>query len=201
MKINIVETGLFKLDGGAMFGVVPKKLWNKLNPADDQNMCTWSMRSILIETDNRKILVDTGLGDKQSEKFFSYFHPHGEDSLVKSLAKLNLTTADITDVFLTHLHFDHDGGAVKKDGDTLVPTFENATYWSNEVHFKWAFDPNDREKASFLKENFVPLKNHKVLEFIDVKQDINWIPNIDIRYLEVLLLLPPFLYPKLRSHL
>ena len=181
MKLSIVEAGLFKLDGGAMFGVVPKTMWTRLNPADENNMCTWSMRSLLIEKDGRKILIDTGLGDKQSEKFYSYFHPHGTNML-DSLQGQKLNTDDITDVFLTHLHFDHDGGAVKQEGNDLIPTFGKAKYWSNEIHYNWAFDPNDREKASFLKENFVPLKDHNVLNFIDVQQDINWLPGIDIRY-------------------
>lgn len=182
MKLSIVDTGLFKLDGGAMFGVVPKSMWNKLNPADENNMCTWTMRSLLIEIDDRKILIDTGLGNKQSEKFYSHFYPHGTN-LHASLSELELSTADITDVFLTHLHFDHDGGAVVRDGNDLRPTFENARYWSNERHYNWAFDPNDREKASFLKENFVPLKDHKVLDFVDVQdKDVSWIDKIDVRF-------------------
>ncbi len=181
MKLSIIDAGLFKLDGGAMFGVVPKTMWNKLNPADDNNMCTWSMRSLLIEEEDRKILVDTGMGTKQSEKFRSFFHPHGTN-LHKSLAEHNLKVEDITDVFLTHLHFDHDGGAVSNINGDLIPTFPNAKYWSNERHWNWAKAPNDREKASFLKENFMPLEEHKVINFIDVKQDINWIKNIDIRY-------------------
>ncbi len=181
MKLSIVDAGLFKLDGGAMFGVVPKSMWQRLNPADDNNMCTWSMRSLLVEQDDRKILIDTGMGNKQSEKFRSYFYPHGVE-MAQSFEALHIDQEDVTDVFLTHLHFDHDGGAVEKDGVDLVPTFKNARYWSNERHYDWALDPNDREKASFLKENFVPLKEHKVLEFIDVKQDINWLPNIDIRF-------------------
>ncbi len=181
MKLTIIDAGLFKLDGGAMFGVVPKSLWNKLNPADDHNMCTWSMRSLLIEDGDRKILIDTGMGTKQSEKFRSHFQPHGTN-LHASLKENGLSVEDITDVFLTHLHFDHDGGAVTLDKDELVPTFPNATYWSNERHWLWAKAPNDREKASFLKENFIPLEDHKVVEFIDVEQNINWIENIDIKF-------------------
>lgn len=181
MKLSMIDSGLFKLDGGAMFGVVPKSMWNRLNPADDNNMCTWSMRSLLIETEDRKILIDTGMGDKQSEKFRSFFYPHGTN-LHASLAAKGLTVDDITDVFLTHLHFDHDGGAVSRINNELIPTFPNAKYWSNETHFNWASKPNDREKASFLKENFMPLKEHDVINFIDERQDANWIPGIDVRY-------------------
>lgn len=183
MKLHIIESGNFKLDGGAMFGVVPKSMWNKLNPADENNLCTWSMRCLLIEQGNRKILIDTGMGNKQDEKFRSHFHPHGEDSLVGSLRNKGFNPEEITDVFLTHLHFDHVGGALKFDTNGhITPTFPNATYWSNELHYNWAFDPNPREKASFLKENFVYLKKQGILKFIDVEQDVKWIDNINIRY-------------------
>jgi len=185
MQITTIETGFFKLDGGAMFGVVPRQLWERKNPPDTNNMCTWSMRCLLIRTDNRIILVDTGLGNKQDEKFRKHFEPHGTDTLTGSLANLELEPGDITDVLLTHLHFDHVGGAVRRDesGD-LIPTFPNATYWTNERHWKWALDPNPREAASFLKENLLPLQEHKVLEFIDVSdQDVNWLPGIDLRFL------------------
>jgi len=184
MKISIVETGKFKLDGGAMFGIVPKTIWQKLNPPDEKNLCTWSMRCLLVENQDRKILVDTGIGDKQGEKFRSHFEPHGEDSLLGSLQKLGHEPESITDVLLTHLHFDHVGGAVRysEKGD-LVPTFPQATYWTNEVHYNWAYYPNAREKASFLKENFVPLKDAGVLKFIDVQEDdLEWMPGIDIRF-------------------
>lgn len=185
MKVSFVETGLFKLDGGAMFGVVPKSMWKRLNPPDENNMCTWAMRALLIETDDRKILVDTGLGAKQDAKFRSHFEPHGEDSLVNSLSKNSLSTDDITDVFLTHLHFDHVGGAVSiTEEGHHYPTFSNARYWSNELHYKWALDPNPREKASFLKENFVPLQGAGVLDFVDVKSTKNvfeWLPGIGIQ--------------------
>lgn len=181
MELSIIDAGLFKLDGGAMFGVVPKRMWNKMNPADEHNMCTWSMRCLLIEQDDRKILIDTGMGMKQSEKFRSFFYPHGTN-LHASLAEKGLKVEDITDVFLTHLHFDHDGGAVSIINNEAIPTFPNAKYWSNERHWNWAKAPNDREKASFLKENFMPLEHNKVVDFIDVKQDINWIKNIDIRF-------------------
>jgi len=186
MKLRVIDTGFFKLDGGAMFGVVPKVIWKKLEEPDANNLCTWAMRCLLIETGNRKILIDTGIGNKQSEKFFSYFHPHGDATLVKSLAKYNLTTDDITDVFITHLHFDHVGGAVKHDQKgNLVPTFANATYWSNQKHYDWAFTPNAREKASFLKENFVPLAEHGVLKMIEDRpydKELQWMDDIDIAY-------------------
>lgn len=184
MRVHIIETGKFKLDGGAMFGVVPKKLWKKINPPDEENMCTWSMRCLLVETGDRKILIDTGMGDKQGDKFRSHFHPHGEDSLKGSLLKRGFKPEDITDVFLTHLHFDHVGGAVKYDeGGNLVPTFPNATYWSNERHYHWAVNPNPRERASFLKENFVPLQEAGILKFIEVSdEDVSWIPGIDVRF-------------------
>ncbi|WP_235299034.1 MBL fold metallo-hydrolase [Portibacter marinus] len=182
MKISIVHAGLFKLDGGAMFGVVPKQLWNRLNPADENNMCTWAMRCLLIETDDRKILVDTGMGHKQDEKFKKHFEPHGPYDLIQSLADHDLKPGEITDVFLTHFHFDHVGGALVKDGNNIVPQFPNATYWSNELHWEWALNANDREAASFLKENIVGLKEHGVIEFIDVVQDITWIKNIGVKF-------------------
>lgn len=183
MKLSIINTGFFKLDGGAMFGVVPKQIWKKLNPPDENNMCTWAMRCLLIENGERKILVDCGLGDKQDEKFRSHFEPHGSDSLLQSIANKGLRPEDITDVFLTHLHFDHCGGAVKKDEDgKLVPTFPNANYWSNEKHYNWAFNSNPREQASFLKENFVPLLEAGVLKFIKEDEVKNVFENIDVKF-------------------
>lgn len=181
MKLTTIHSGFFKLDGGAMFGVVPKTLWKSLNPPDENNLCTWSMRCLLIETGERKILVDTGIGNKQDERFMSHFHPHGPHSLDGSLTQCGLTREDITDVFLTHLHFDHVGGAVirNSDGD-LVPAFPNATYWSNKKHYEWAYTPNEREKASFLKENFVPLSDHSKLEFLDLHKGEEWIPGIGV---------------------
>lgn len=150
-----------------MFGVVPKSIWQRYNPADENNMCTWAMRCLLIEDGDRKILIDTGIGTKQDEKFFNYFYLHGEYSLLTSIEALNLTVNDITDVVLTHLHFDHVGGAViRNEQDELVPQFPKARYWTNEKHWNWALKPNIRENASFLKENFVPLQEKGVLHFI-----------------------------------
>lgn len=183
-KLTTIHTGYFKLDGGAMFGIVPKQLWQRLVPADEKNMCTWSMRCLLIQTPTRNILVDTGIGDKQSEKFLSHFSPHGKETLSGSLAKSGLTAEDITDVFLTHLHFDHCGGAVKREGDKLVPTFPNAIYHSNRDHWNWALDPNYKEKASFLKENFVPLLEADKVNFLpsgDGNQWVDWVDGIQVR--------------------
>lgn len=168
MKLYSVETENFKLDGGAMFGVVPKSIWNKLNPADENNMCNWAMRCLLIEDGNKLILVDNGIGNKQDAKFFSYYFLHGENTLDNSLAKLGFSKTDITDVFLTHLHFDHCGGSVDRINDKLVPAFKNANYWSNTNHWQWATQPNDREKASFLKENILPVQENGQLQFIDL---------------------------------
>jgi glyoxylase-like metal-dependent hydrolase (beta-lactamase superfamily II) len=167
MKLYTINTGYFKLDGGAMFGVVPKTIWNKLNPADENNMCSWALRCLLIEDGNRLILVDNGMGDKQDAKFFGHYYLHGDDNLDKSLAVHGFSKDDITDMFLTHLHFDHCGGSIKKEGDRLVPAFKNATYWSNERHWKWATEPNDREKASFLKENILPIQESGQLKFVE----------------------------------
>ncbi|MEJ0103258.1 MAG: MBL fold metallo-hydrolase [Bacteroidota bacterium] len=166
MKLYTINTGYFKLDGGAMFGVVPKSIWNKLNPADENNMCSWAMRCLLIEDGKRLILVDNGMGDKQDAKFFSHYYPHGDDTLDKSLAKYGFHKEDITDVFLTHLHFDHCGGSISRDGDKLIPAFKNATYWSNEKHWQWAIHPNEREKASFLKENILPIEESGQLKMV-----------------------------------
>lgn len=167
MNLHIIETGNFKLDGGAMFGVVPKSLWNRRHPADENNMCTWSMRCLLIEEGDRLMLIDTGIGDKQDDKFFSFYFLHGDDSLDKSLKAKGYHPNDITDVFLTHLHFDHCGGALIRNGEKIVPKFPNAKYWSNQDHWKWATEPNSREKASFLKENILPIQESGQLNFID----------------------------------
>ncbi len=169
MRLYTIDTGFFKLDGGAMFGVVPKSIWNKLNPSDSNNMCNWAMRCLLIEDGNQLILIDNGLGKKQDDKFFSYYFLNGEDSLTKSLNKVGFGEADVTDMFLTHLHFDHCGGGVKRVGEKLAPTFPNACYWSNEDHWRWATQPNAREKASFLKENILPMQESGQLKFVDEK--------------------------------
>jgi glyoxylase-like metal-dependent hydrolase (beta-lactamase superfamily II) len=166
MKLYSINTGYFKLDGGAMFGVVPKSIWNKINPADENNLCNWALRCLLIEDENRRILVDTGIGDKQDAKFFSYYYLHGDDTLDKSLAKCGFRRDDVTDVFLTHLHFDHCGGSIAREGDKLVPAFKNAVYWSHERHWQTATQPNEREKASFLKENILPIKESGQLKFL-----------------------------------
>jgi glyoxylase-like metal-dependent hydrolase (beta-lactamase superfamily II) len=168
MKLYTINTGFFKLDGGAMFGVVPKSMWNKLNPADENNMCSWALRCLLIEDGNRLILIDNGMGHKQDTKFFGHYYLHGNDTLDASLAAHGFSRADITDVFLTHLHFDHCGGSIVRDGDKLVPAFPNAVYWSNEDHWQWATVPNEREKASFLKENILPIKESGQLQFVNV---------------------------------
>jgi len=179
MQLYTINTGNFKLDGGAMFGVVPKSIWNKINPADDNNMCSWAMRCLLIEDGKRLILIDNGIGDKQDAKFFSHYYLHGDDSLDKSLASHGFNREDITDVFLTHLHFDHCGGSIKREGDRLFPAFENATYWSNERHWKWATEPNDREKASFIKENIYPINESGQLQFVNSNANI-FSENIEI---------------------
>jgi len=173
MNLYSINLGNFKLDGGAMFGVVPKIIWNKLNPADENNLCSWALRSLLIEEDDRLILIDTGMGDKQDAKFFGHYFLHGNDTLDSSLAKHGFTKDDITDVVLTHLHFDHCGGSIIRVDDQLVPAFKNATYWSNEKHWQWATNPNEREKASFLKENILPIKDSGQLKMVD----INNVPN------------------------
>jgi glyoxylase-like metal-dependent hydrolase (beta-lactamase superfamily II) len=187
MKIYPINTGNFKLDGGAMFGVVPKSIWSKTNPADENNMCSWSMRCMLIEDGNKLMLIDTGIGDKQSEKFFSYYYLFGDDNLKKSIEGLGFGLDDITDVFLTHLHFDHCGGAIARDGDNgFKPFFKNATYWSNEKHWKWATEPNPREKASFLKENIIPIQESGQLKFIERTADFttNVFNNIDVLFVD-----------------
>lgn len=153
-----------------MFGVVPKSIWNKLNPADENNLCSWALRCLLIEDGNRLILVDNGMGDKQDAKFFGHYYLHGSDTLDKSLAKHGFTRNDITDVFLTHLHFDHCGGSIVREGDKLIPAFPNAVYWSNEDHWQWATVPNEREKASFLKENILPIRESGQLQFVPVPE-------------------------------
>ena len=177
MNLHVIDTGHFKLDGGAMFGVVPKALWNRHQPADENNRCTWAMRCLLIEAHGRVILIDTGMGNKQDDKFRSHFEPHGEGDLLASIARAGYTREEITDVVLTHLHFDHCGGAVQKrpNGD-LELTFPNAIHWSEENHWKWATDPNPRERASFLKENILPIKESGMLKFVN--DDTEIIPEL-----------------------
>jgi glyoxylase-like metal-dependent hydrolase (beta-lactamase superfamily II) len=167
MKLHTINTGFFKLDGGAMFGVVPKTLWQKLNQPDENNMCTWAMRCLLVEVGNRLILIDNGIGNKQDAKFYSHYYLHGNDSLLESIKKTGFSPADITDMFLTHLHFDHCGGGVYREGEKLQLTFPRATYWSNEAHWAWAAQPNAREKASFLKENILPMQESGQLKMVN----------------------------------
>lgn len=181
MRLFSINAGHFKLDGGAMHGVVPKSMWQKANPADENNMCSWAMRCLLIEHGNYKILVDTGMGTKQDEKFFSFYHPHGEDSIEKNLAKHGFSVDDITDVFLTHLHFDHCGGAIKKDGDALIAAFPKAYYWTHEAQWATALQPNDRERASFLKENILPIEQTGQLRLIETHDGGEWLENINVR--------------------
>lgn len=180
MNLHSIDTGYFKLDGGAMFGVVPKSIWHKLNPADDNNMCTWAMRSLLIEDGNRLILIDNGIGDKQDNKFFSHYYLHGKNTLESSLAEKGFHPNDITDVVLTHLHFDHCGGSVKKEGDRLYTAFPNAIYWSHHDHWLTATQPNAREKASFLKENILPIQESGQLKFAD-QENLIITPNLKLR--------------------
>jgi glyoxylase-like metal-dependent hydrolase (beta-lactamase superfamily II) len=187
MKIYPIETGNFKLDGGAMFGVVPKTLWQRTNPADANNMCDWSMRCMLIEDGDRLMLIDTGIGDKQTEKFFSYYYMFGNASLKSSIEALGFGLDQITDVFLTHLHFDHCGGGIVRQGEKgFRPFFKNATYWSNEKHWKWATEPNAREKASFLSENILPIQESGQLKFIDRIGDYtpNVFNNVDVLFVD-----------------
>lgn len=173
MKLYPINAGNFKLDGGAMFGVVPKSLWTKTNPADSNNMIDIAARCLLIEDGNRLILIDTGMGNKQSEKFYGYYHLWGDDSLEKSLKTAGFSTDDVTDVFMTHLHFDHCGGSINynKDRTKLEPAFKNAHFWSNKDHWKWATQPNRREVASFLKENILPMEESGHLKFTSIPQD------------------------------
>lgn len=172
MTLHVIDTGFFKLDGGAMFGVVPKTIWQRTNPADENNLCTWAMRCLLIEDGDRLILIDNGIGDKQDAKFFSHYYLHGDASLTGSLKKAGFAPEDVTDMFLTHLHFDHCGGGVKyKDtSGTLELVFPNATYWSNADHWKWATEPNAREKASFLRENILPMQESGHLKLLEKGQ-------------------------------
>jgi len=184
MKIYPIETGNFKLDGGAMFGVVPKVLWQRTNPADTNNLIDMSMRCLLIEDGQRLILIDTGMGNKQSEKFFGYYYLFGNFSLDTSLAKYGFHRDDITDVFLTHLHFDHCGGSIQFNSDKtgFEPAFKNAKFWSNKSHWNWAKTPNKREKASFLKENISPIEESGQLNFIDLPSDNRFLKNSNLGF-------------------
>jgi glyoxylase-like metal-dependent hydrolase (beta-lactamase superfamily II) len=188
MQIHVLNTGFFKLDGGAMFGVVPKTIWQKTNPSDEFNMCTWAMRSLLIEDGNKLILVDTGIGNKQSDKFFSHYFLHGDDSLDGNLQKLGFSKDDITDVFLTHLHFDHCGGSIEwnESKSGYRPAFKNATFWSTENHWEWATKPNPREKASFLSENILPIQESGQLQFLERTENftLNSLPNMDVLFVD-----------------
>ena len=185
MKLHVINTGNFKLDGGAMFGVVPKSLWNKTNPADANNLCNWAMRCLLIEDGNRLILIDNGIGDKQDEKFLSHYYLNGTDSLQSSLKTAGFSTDDVTDMFLTHLHFDHCGGSIKRNKEKtgFETVFKNATYWSNSEHWEWATKPNPREKASFLKENILPIQESGQLKFINGENDPVLGNGISIAYM------------------
>lgn len=169
MHLYTIDTGFFKLDGGAMFGVVPKSIWQKLNPADENNMCNWAMRCLLIEDGNRLILIDNGIGNKQSDKFFGFYYLNGDATLDLSLAKLGFHRDDITDVVLSHLHFDHCGGSViwNSDRTKYQTAFKNAKYWSNKEHWQHALDSNPREKASFLTENIMPIQESGQLFFVE----------------------------------
>ena len=182
MNLYTIETGLFKLDGGAMFGVVPKSIWQKLNPPDENNMCTWAMRCLLVQDEKRLILIDNGMGNKQDAKFFGHYYLHGEDSIDHSLATHGFSKDDITDVFLTHLHFDHCGGSIIRQGDKLIPAFKKAIYWSNEQHWNWAVHPNDREKASFLKDNIFPIQESGQLKFIATGDIVSFTDSMKIRF-------------------
>ncbi len=176
MNIHSIDTGFFKLDGGAMFGVVPKAIWNKLNPSDEKNLCTWAMRCLLVEEGDRLVLIDTGIGDKQGNDFFRHYYLHGEGGLEKSIRQAGYSPDEVTDVFLTHLHFDHVGGATRYDdrGERIIPRFKNAVYWSNKTHWDWAINPNPREKASFLKENLLPLSESGQLRFVGAQSPFSF---------------------------
>ncbi len=192
MQLFSINTGYFKLDGGAMFGVVPKSIWNKLNPADENNLCNWALRSLLIKTDDRLILIDTGMGNKQDDKFFGHYHLNGNDSLESSLAQHGFSKENITDVFHTHLHFDHCGGTIIRENEQLIAAFPNAKFWSNAKHWDWAVNPNEREKASFLKENILPIEATGKLLFVptpaadfdsnNLLGSIDFIKDIAIRF-------------------
>jgi glyoxylase-like metal-dependent hydrolase (beta-lactamase superfamily II) len=181
MKLYPIETGNLKLDGGAMFGIIPKTLWEKVYPCDEKNLCNWSMRCLLVVDGDRKILIDNGIGDKQDEKFLRHYYLNGNDTLEKSLAKYGFSPDDITDMILTHLHFDHCGGSIKynKGKTDYELTFKNATYWISKKQFIWAIQPNRRESASFLKENILPIEESGHLKLIE--KDCEILPNISVK--------------------
>ncbi len=184
MRLYTIDTGFFKLDGGGMFGAVPKVIWSRTNPADKNNLCSWAMRSLLIEDGDRLILIDNGIGDKQDDKFLRHYYLHGDVNLHSSLAQHGFLADDVTDVFLTHLHFDHCGGSVKwnKSRTGFEMTFKNAKYWSNIDHWNWATVPNNREKASFLRENIIPIKESGHLNFVEKEKNI--FPNFDVLFVD-----------------
>jgi len=179
MEIYPIEAGNFKLDGGAMFGVVPKTIWNKTNPADANNLIDMAARCLLIEDGDKLILIDTGMGDKQSEKFFGYYNLWGDESIDRSLKKAGFHRDDITDIFLTHLHFDHCGGCIQwnEERTGYEPAFKNARFWSNKEHWEWATNPNAREKASFLKENILPMQQSGKLHFLERETSQNFLQS------------------------
>lgn len=181
MNLHVINAGFFKLDGGAMFGVVPKSIWMKSNPPDANNLCEWAMRCLLIESGDRRILIDNGIGNKQDEKFFGHYHLRGETNITKALNASGFHANDITDMFLTHLHFDHCGGGVERKGDKLELTFARAKYWSNSDHWLWATQPNPREKASFIPDNILPMKLSGNLNFIEPSRP-SIFPDFDIFY-------------------
>jgi glyoxylase-like metal-dependent hydrolase (beta-lactamase superfamily II) len=180
-KLSTINAGFFKLDGGAMFGVVPKSIWNKTNPADENNLCSWATRCLLIETENRKILVDTGIGNKQDESFFKHYFRSPYKDWDELLTEFGLTTNEITDVFITHFHFDHVGGAVTKEKNDFKLTFKNANYWIHSKQLEWALNPNNREKASFLSDNIDPILQSGKLKYYDIDNiDLNDIELIEV---------------------
>jgi len=181
MQISTIQTGFFKLDGGAMFGVVPKKVWSRLVESDEDNMWTLGMRALLIKTGGRTVVIDTGIGTKQDERFRSHFSPFGQELFQQELLANAVHREEVTDVLLTHFHFDHAGGAIMLDQQGKpVPTFPNATYWTCERHYRWAIDPNPREKASFPPENFTPLHDWGILLFAGDDERFPWLPGIEL---------------------
>ncbi len=194
MKLTTIHTGNFKLDGGAMFGVVPKQIWNHLNPADENNLCNWAMRCLLVEVNDRKILIDTGIGNKQTDKFFAHYHLNGGFGLEKSLNEHHIQVDQITDVILTHLHFDHCGGAVSLVDGNLLPTFPNARYYVSETQWNHALNPNPREKASFLIENFKPLLESSQLVFVNEGDQIADVIDIYLVHGHTLGMITPLIH-------